>query len=309
MKNIKSEQGFALLNSLIFLLFLGLMAITLVVLIIADSRMQTINMDEPRAFYAAQSGIEYALRGIFEQAPLHNSLSFLNGYREILDTGSGSRARITIYTFGTDSLAIESIGISQHYAKTVVKSLNYTDVSKFAVYASGSVQFVKTIPSGLIKSHAKHMPKFDEDELRDMAKPTQYYPGDLIINTKYFFTKHISFVENNLTFGESAWLNSGNFVIGNRTTIKKSKQLLAATLGNIFMPHSGSYFLSEVQPLWRELDGGLIVNGNVKGTTVPWWLYRFAVRHNRNIMNRFLKKSLNGGPIVVNKSRWKITKH
>ena len=149
------------------------------------------------------------------------------------------------------------------------------------------------------------MPKFDEDELRNMAKPTQYYPNNLQING-FSFSQNITFVEKKLIFKKFSWINAGNWVVGQRTDIKFSYWPFGVTIGNIYMPFSGAYFYSRVQPLFRVLVGGLIVNGQVKGTSKPWWIYRFGVIHNRNRMNSFLRYSVNGGPIVINNSSWKI---
>lgn len=304
---IAEEDGFTLLNSMVFLFFMGLMAITLVTLVVADLRMQKINMDEPRAFYSAQSGIEYALRGIFETAASYSSLGVYNNYSETLNTGNGTSCTIRIRTIGTDSLEIESTGISNDYARTIVKAINYTDVSKYAIYASGNVRYSYTVPSGRIKKYASHMPKFDVDELRNMAKPTQYYPNNLNING-FTFSRSLTFVEKNLQFKKFSWLNAGNWVVGKRTDIKFSFSPIGITVGNIYMPFQGAYFYSRVQPLFRVLVGGLIVNGDVKGTSNTWWIYRFGVIHNRSRMNALLQYSVNGGPIVINNSSWKIKK-
>lgn len=313
-KKFKEEKGFTLINTLIFLMFLGLMGITLVTLVVADIRMQTLNMDEPRAFYAAQSGVEYTLRGIFEQAASHSTLGFLNNYTETLNTGNGTSCTIKILVSsssnGTDNLQIKATGKSNNVLRAVVKTINVTDVSKYAIYTTGTVSHVSTLPGGKIKQHATTMPFFDYDQLRDMAKPTQYYPHSLTLSS-FTFSNNITFVEDDLTFSKFAWLNTGNFVVGKNTLIKHSSALLGWTGGNIFMPFSGADFHSEKQPFLRFLNGGLIVNGDISAVRghFLWFSWNsLQVIYNRNRMNNYLLNySLNGGPIVVNSSNWKIS--
>ncbi len=303
---IKDQKGFALLNTLIFVMFLGIMGATLVTLVVADLRSQTININASRAFYAAQSGIEYAIRGIMEASGKYSSLGVLHNYSEEIATGPGTKAKITIKLIGLDSLQISSVGFSEQYSMTVTKRLKYSDVSRYAVYATGSVRYVRTIPNGRIKTFAEDMPLFDHDLLKNMAKPTQYFPGNLILNHPFTFKKSITYVEKNLVFGKFNWFNFGNFVVGRSTLIKKSWWPFGMTFGNIYLYGENSRFISEWQYLPRILSGGMFVNGDVLGTTKPHHFYRFIVFHNRDRIKKLMKYSVNGGPLVVHNSTWEV---
>ena len=105
-KQFQKEDGFGLLNTLMVVVALGLMGGTLVILLISDLRMQVLNVERSRAFYAANSGIEYAIRGISEFAGHSQHLGNLNHYKETLDTGNGTRCEIAYHLIGKDSLEI-----------------------------------------------------------------------------------------------------------------------------------------------------------------------------------------------------------
>jgi len=302
---IRREEGFALLNTLIFILFLGLMGITLVTLVVSDARMQTVNINESRAFYAAQSGMEYAVRGILETSAKH-SVATLHNYKEKISTGAGTFAQITIRLPKQDSIVVQSVGISQGYARTLIKGMSYSDISDYAVYTSGDMKYVVTIPPKSYKKFAANMPLFDYDELRNLAKPTQYFPGDLVVNHFFNFHRNITFVEKNLIFGTFNWINVGNFVAGRSVLIKTSPWPFGLTFGNIYLPFKGSTFLSQWQIFSRVLSGGLIANGDVTGTTKKWWYYRFIVIRNRSRIKQLMRLSVNGGPLVINHTTWQL---
>ena len=312
-KQFQKEDGFGLLNTLMVVVALGLMGGTLVILLISDLRMQVLNVERSRAFYAANSGIEYAIRGISEFAGHSQHLGNLNHYKETLDTGNGTRCEIAYHLIGKDSLEITSTGFTQTAVHTLKKAINFTNISDYAVYATGKVRYVRVIPehggtnpAHLIKENAKTFPLFDYNALRKLAKPGKYFTNNLTLNGFFYNSRPVTFVEKNLTFGRFNWFNFGNFVVGGRTLIKRSWFPLGFTRGNVLQFTKGKPFISEVQFFWREIYGGLIINGDVIGTTNPHWFYRFAIRQNRAYINNILKYSVNGGPLVFNNSIWQV---
>ena len=124
-KQLKQEDGFGMLNTLIVVMFFGMMGTSLVVLLTSDSRMQAINTERSRAFYSAHSGIEYCIRGICESASRSVGLGILHNYHETLDTGEGTRCEVSIRLLGGDSLEITSTGFTNLAVHTLKKALNY----------------------------------------------------------------------------------------------------------------------------------------------------------------------------------------
>ena len=303
-KILKEEKGFALLNTLFFMMFLGLIGISVTTMVVADAKMQNINLSRPQALYAAQSGMDYAIRGVMEFARTHSSLAGLNYYTETIPAGNGLTADITLKTVGTDSLTIISVGKTQNFSQTITKGLNYVDVSKYAVYASGNVSHVTV--AGSVKKNAQFMPLFDLDELRDIAKPYHYFNGNLTINSPFTFNHSIAFAEGNITFKNWNIINFGSFVSGRN--INLNTNFISMFWGNMYLPTHGSSFNALNKYRIYLLTGGIIANGDVIGTRYKvwfWWMNNLNILHSRSRMNAFLKYSVNGGPLVIKNSHWK----
>ncbi len=304
-RKFKSEKGLALLNTLFFVLFLGLMGISITTMVIADVKMQTINMDRPRALYAAQSGIDYSIRGVMEYARTHSSLAGLNFYTETIPAGSGLTAKIKFRTNGSNDLTITSVGKTQNFSQTITKTINYVDVSNYAVYSSGTISKVNV--SGATKENATYMPLFDLDELRDIAKPYHYFSGNLNINSPFSFTHSIAFAEGDINFTNWNIANFGTFVAGGNVNLNTS--LISMFWGNMYLPNSGSSLNALKKYRIYLLSGGAIVNGNITGVEYKVWFWKFKnlnIIHNRATMNNFLQYSVNGGPLVIKNSHWKL---
>ncbi len=303
MKKLQKQEGIILLGLLIFIFFIGLIVSSLLTLLAAEARLQIVEINKRRALYAAQSGIEYAMRTINEFAVKSSTLLPLNNYKEDLNTGNGTHCKITIKTVGKDSLIIKAIGYSKNFTRIIEKQVGYIDVARWAVYATGKVKHINTVPSGRIYSKAKYLPLFDKDELVNLAKPSNYYPSDLYINSIFSITKKITFVEKNLTFGVFNWLNIGNFVVGGDVLIKRSFLLFGITSGTFFQFNANSKFLCEWQFLPRALSGGIITDGDVFGTNKPKFYFRFKVYYNRSKITSLLKYSVNGGPLIYTSTK------
>ena len=302
--SVKDQKGIVLLGLLIFIFFVGLIILRLIKLLTAEATLKVIDINKKRAFYAAQSGIEYAMRSINEYAVNNSALYALNNYREDLNTGVGTHCVIAIRFTGSKSFTITAIGYSQNFARKIEKKVNYIDVAKYAVYATGQVKYVRTIPWNLIYQNAKYMPLFDQDYLIQLAKPNHYYPKDLYIHNIFSFTRDFVYVGRDLTFGVFNWINIGNFVVGRNVRIRSSFGIFGATSGTIYQFKPNSIFLCQWQFIWRAIFGGIITNGNVYGTNIPWMPFRFKVYYNRNKITRLLRYSVNGGPLIYTKSQW-----
>ena len=307
MSNFKKNQdGVILIGLLIFLIFIGMIVTSLLVLLAAESRMQIVELNQKRAQYAAESGIEYAMRAINEHAVKSTYLFPLNNYQEDLNTGNGTHCQIKLKIIYPNKIKIRAIGYSTNYAKVIEKTVEYIDVSQYAVYATGEVKNIRVIPFNRLKAHAKYFPLFDEDELIARAKPNQYYPKDLYISHIFSFIKDVAYIGRNLTFGAFNWLNVGNFAVGGNIRIKSSWLIFGVTSGVMYQFNPNSQFLCEWQFLWRALYGGIITNGDVYGTSKPHWPFRFRVYYHRPKIVNFLKYSVNGGPLIYKSAQIKI---
>ena len=304
-KELKNESGMMLLNILFFILFLGLMGASITTMVIADFKMQSVNLARPKALYAAESGVEYALRGVLEYALTNSSLGGLHGYNETIGTGTGTEAEISLSIIGSDSLLITSIRRTANFSQTITKGINYIDVSNYAIYASGSIREV-AVSGGGTKANATHMPKFDLEELRNRARPLHYFPGNLTIHSPFTFVNDVAFVEKNLMVNNYKFIffsgMIGTFVAGRN--IRLNSTLLSFYNGVFYQPNSGSFKVLGGYRLYY-VDGGLIVNGNVSGKKYFFnTFHNLLVHHNRTHINNFMQYSINGGPLVIFNSRW-----
>ncbi len=296
-----------MIMTLTMIIILGVIAINLTTLVLADTQIQLLNTGTRHAFYAAQSGIEYGVRYALEYAANNSSMSGLDNYEEVLDTGNGTSCTVTIDVGYDADISIVAVGLSQNSVKTIQKTINYINVADYAIYTSGTVRNMRTIPSnGVTLENASIMPKFDLDVLRDEARPSQYFSGNLNLNYPFTFSRSISFVEQNLTFGRFNWANVGSFVVRGDVLIETSYLPLGFTDGVIYQPETGTTFQSEWQLLWRELEGGVISNGDLNGTNRTNLPFRFTIRYNRSRINDLMRYSVNGGPLVITGSQWTI---
>lgn len=304
-KMLKNEQGWALISTLVMMVFLGMLGITLVSIVVADAKMQAINLERPRALYAAQSGVEYAFRGIMEYARSNSSLGGIHNYTETIPAGGGATATITITTIGIDSVEIKSVGHSANFSQTLTKGFSYTDVSDYAVYSTGNVSNVKVFSGGGIKQNAAHMPKFDLDVLRDIARPYRYFTGNLTINSVFTFTSSVAFIEGNLTFSNFNITNFGNFVSGNNITLNTVIILPTYFEGVMYQPNPSQFQALGAYRTYL-IKSGIFVNGNVSGVSYFFNIFKnLNVWYNRTLINNFMQHSVNGGPLIVTNSSWR----
>ncbi len=300
------QRGAVLMSTLVFVVVIGMISLSLISMVVSDTRMQVLNINERQAFYAAQSGVEYAIRRINEWAVANSNLGGLNS-TETLATGNGTTCTVNIATVGSDSITITATGLSQGNGRTVVKGFNYIDVAAWRVYAGGTVTNV--FPTSLIMQNAIHFPIFDINVLRDEAiSNSQYYPGNLTL-TLFSFAQNMIFVEGNLQLNLFLWSSQSTFVTIGNTQI--NPLIFGWVNSNFYMPTIGSTFQCSAPtiPIGNPtLTGGIITRGSVAAyTPISFWFFNssFNVVHDRTrIINNLLQYSVNNGPLVMHTSSW-----
>jgi len=216
--NLKSENGSMLTTILIVVVFIGLLALAAATLTISENKSQVIHAEEQRAFYAAQSGIEYALKQIVSADTLSE------WSEEDLSMGNGSSVDVEVEFVDNNSLRVIATGKSKRYVKTItttVALLDSSDVSRYAVYSAGSVNGIAArdsvggdINPSLVLENAPTFPYFDMDSLRAMAQSQgYYYSEDLTVNPSFSPPSGtVVFVEGNLRFVQGNWDGDVYFV-------------------------------------------------------------------------------------------------
>ncbi len=299
-----------MLATLMFIIFFGLIGITMVTMFVSHRKMQSLDIHQQRAFYAAQSGIEYGLAYLLDYCggtTNSNVVDLDNTTETGVDAGGNTTFDIRINTIGNDSLEIIATGHSGNVVKRVRKALNYIDVSLYAVYTTGTIS--KVTVNGPVKQNAAYMPKFNLDLMRQKAiASSRYYPHDLNVSSVWMFGGEITFAEHNINFGAWNFINYGNFVAGNNITISPSAFPLGAHLGTMIQPVSGTQF-NCLSGGVHWIYGGMIINGNVTGKKFGflWWSYKnLVVSRRRAYMKNLLKYTVNQSPIILYGNTWTI---
>jgi hypothetical protein len=226
-------------------------------------------------------------------------------------------ADVEMQIVGSDKVQISVDGGSGQFKKQLGATITYIDVSEYAVYTAGQVQHVITkkdlfgpnYPS-LTYQNAPVMPIFDLDELRNTSQPFGYYKGDLTINSGFDFpANRMVFVEGDLTFHNIGWYHEGHFTALGNTLLNSSVAQALAYAVTIYQPNPNSNFEAErsVTLLGRNIWGGIIAAGNINGSTgysFPWWMGELRVIYKRATIISFMNNSLNGGPLIIEKTKW-----
>ncbi len=309
---IKNQEGSALIAVVFLLMLIAMMSITMLTITVSDTRMGMLRAEQVRAFYAAQSGLEYGIKRVLLSAP-----DQLHGWSEEINTGNGTTCKVQVVFLGNNRFQVRANGYSQKFVKKLSQTLSYIDVSRYAIYTTGNVSrvvahpwpphgffFISHYPS-LVYAHAPVMPKFDLDELRQLSLPNGYHSGNYVVNSIFHFPPNkFVFVERNLTFQHWNWFGWGHFVARGWVKFKSPWLPFSATFGTVYQPTPGKRLTSQISLFRRSLIGGVISNGNVRGAP---WLFgssNLYVFHHRNTMIRFLRHSVNESPLVFRQSRW-----
>jgi len=309
---IKREEGSALIAVVFLMMLIAMMSVTMLTITVSDTRMGMLHAEQRRAFYAAQSGLEYGIKRVLLSDPTH-----LYDWMEEIDTGNETTCKVRVEFLSHNRFRVTAKGRSSKFVKKLSQTLTYIDVSKYAIYTTGNVSrvvahpwppssifFIPHYPS-LVYTNAPVMPKFDLDELRNLSLPNGYHSGNYVVGSVFHFPPNkFVFVEKNLTFQHWNWFGWGHFVARGRVKFKSAWLPFSATFGTIYQPTPGKRLTSQISLLRRSLIGGVITNGNIQGA--PWLfgssnLYIF---HHRNTMIKFLRHSVNESPLVFTDSRW-----
>ncbi len=310
--HIRDEKGGTLLVIMFFIIFMGAMGASLVTLVVSNARTENIHADELRAFYAAQSGLEYGIRRIME-----SDVTSLFDWTENVDAGDGLHTIVTANFLSGHRVRIQATGYSTRITRRIQRTINYIDVSEYAVYASGSVEYTVTKewpnlfgsndPS-LVYQNAPVMPIFELDELRNLAKPSSYFDGNLVVDNLFNFSpRRITFVEGDLSFVSWNWFNFGNFVSMGDVLFDSAWLPFTTSFGTVYQPVPGKRFVSNRSFFNRSFIGGIISNGDVigssNGATAPFWGKLYVFHHRSTILD-LMSHSLNGGPLLILNNRW-----
>ncbi len=223
--NFKSQHGHVTTTIVSVVLMLSVLGVIVASIVSSDRRGQMFEADEQRAFYAAQSGLEYGIKK-YVADPKEDPDEF-----EIddLDLGDGVTADVAMTKVGSNQVKFTATGKTGGISQTLHTTIFSTDssyVPNYAVYSGKSVfnTVAKSDPEAeangaLIFQNAGAVPYFDLNELRAIAKSTHeddnsyYYDGNLSVTNDFNPPDGtIVFVEGDLSFVNGSWENGVHFV-------------------------------------------------------------------------------------------------
>ncbi len=213
--NLKSQNGNMTTTVVGVIMMLATLGVILATLSSSDSTLQLFQQEEQRAFYAAQSGLEYGLkRYLASDKVTEFTLNDMN-------IGSGVKADISL-TKKNGQVIITSTGKAQKAVKkvqTVISGADSNYIPDYAVFSDSPVSNVVTLDSlngnqnsALLYQNAPTLPKFDLTNLKTLSKKVQkdgnsyYYDGDLTVDESFKPPANtIVYVEGKITFKKGNW--------------------------------------------------------------------------------------------------------
>ncbi len=213
--NLNSQKGNMTTTVVGVIMMLATLGVILATLSSSDSTLQLFQQEEQRAFYAAQSGLEYGLKRYLASDEVQDFTV------SDLTIGSGVSADISLKE-KNGQVIITSTGKAQKAAKTVQTVISGTDsnyIPDYAVFSDSPVSNVVTVDSiggaqntKLLYQNAPTLPKFDLSKLKTLAKKVRqdgnsyYYNGDLTVDEDFDPPPNtIVYVEGKTTFKKGKW--------------------------------------------------------------------------------------------------------
>ncbi len=220
--NLRSQKGNMTTTVVGVIMMLATLGVILATLSSSDSTLQLFQQEEQRAFYAAQSGLEYGLKRYLASDDVNEfTLNDLN-------IGGGVTADIRL-TEKNGRVIITATGKTQKAVKkvqTVISGADSNYIPDYAVFSDSPVSNVVTVDSikgkqnpALLYQNAPTLPKFDLGELKKLSKTTRkdgksyYYDGDLTVDESFNPPPNtIVYAEGKITFKKGKWDGAVYFV-------------------------------------------------------------------------------------------------
>jgi hypothetical protein len=300
MKIEQKEKGFVLISQLYFVIIISIIGSSLLLLLVSVKRLQLNHYTEQKAFYAAQSGCEYAIKKILKM----NLKSKLN-WQETIECGGKNSCKISVSSPKTGIREIHVRGFSGNVSASVTLEILLTDLSEYAVYTNDNPDNVKASPAARSLNNAQAMPYFDLDNLRNNAD-MNYAKGNFQA-ADFSSSKSFNFVDGDLIIAENVVNLEGLFIVTGDIIFKKnfSDKIFSNVL--FYQTGSGNKAIIENTSSHLRINGAFIrqefadgkKNGNKSNTSKFLFM-----EHDPKVVLDFMKYSLNGSPLVIQEKHW-----
>jgi hypothetical protein len=300
------QAGFGLITAIMVTTFFSLLAVIIASYQLTNSQMNGLSASENKAFYIAESGIEYAIA---------QSLHTNNWNWNLDENYAGGSLTIDVKTLIDNNIQISSKGRIGKYGAMHTQLLYLFNYLDYSVFVSGdNLDALGYDDSNRLRFNQEMLPVMNIDSLKRIAvEQNHYYSKDLTINNSSPATDFwsdpadqnkdatIYFVEKDLTISKFNENIGGIFVVFGDVTI----QYIHDIYGVIYMAdekHTGEVTASG----WltsKNLYGGVVGNTDINGGYSLLGL-RLNIYYNSTIQEKFYTYSENTKPYILKKLLW-----
>lgn len=319
--HINNEKGATLIAVIFFVSTLTLAGLVMVHFVQNNSKVIALDAQTARAFYTAQSAVDYAVRKSLNTQNWHWSASnqaIANGAASINVEDS------TIYNYLKDTLQVKVLATSGNASSRQIFRMRLTDISGYAVYISGNLNDVTINDSAgnpnpsLAYDHATELPEIDTYRLKQMAMAQgHYFSGSLSLSNGASYptgadanfyhprpngvpsdTPNVVYIEGNLEVKNSAQI-FGIIVVNGDVVLKNSQKLD----GILFLPSPVSVVQQVDMDNKETVYGGIFGGANVEGNGNT---NKININYRSSYVKKFFSSyAINGLPYITIWRNWK----
>ena len=317
-----NEKGATLIAVIFFVTTITIAGLVMVNFVQNNSKVIAVDAQTARAFYTAQSAIDYAVRKSLNTNNWHWSAAnqtIANGTATIYAEDS------TVYGYLKDTLQIKVVATSGNASSRQTYRMRLTDISGLAVYISGDLNGVTINDSAgnsnpsLACDHAAELPDLDTYRMKQMAiAQGHYFNGSVSISNGASYptgsdanfyhprpngvpsdTPNVVYIEGNLEVKNSGQV-FGIIVVCGDVTLKNSQKLE----GVLYLPSPVSVVQQDVDLYNKEsVYGGIFGGANVEGLGND---SKINVYYRASYIKKFFSNyAVNGLPYITFWRNWK----
>lgn len=321
-QQIKNEKGATLIAVIFFVSTLTIAGLVMVNFVQNNSKVVALDAQSARAFYTAQSAVEYAVQKSLNTKNWHwtaSNQAIANGSATINVEDS------TIYNYLKDTLQVKVLATSGNASSRQIFRMRLSDISGYAVYISGNLNDVTINDSAgnpnpsLAYDHATELPEIDTYRLKQMAMAQgHYFSGSLSLSNGVSYptgadanfyhprpndvpsdTPNVVYIEGNLEVKNSAQI-FGIVVVNGDVALKNSQKLE----GILYLPSPVSVVQQDVDLHNKEsIYGGIFGGANVEGLGNAG---KINVYYRASYIKKFFSSyAINGLPYITIWRNWK----
>jgi hypothetical protein len=301
-----SEEGIGLVAVIIIITIFTTLAIIVSSYLWTNNKMNGFMASQKKAFYIAESGIDFAIRKSLDTANWDWSQSGNYG---------GGNISVTISSLGDDSVRISSVSQVGEYGKKHTADLSVINLMDYSVYITGTnLNVLGYDLLDHLRFNTNVQPVLDLDSLKAVAQAQGHYdPNNLTISngtprTRFWSNPGdhsqdatIHYIEGNLTISKSNDPMGGIFVVKGNVTLKDIQDLY----GVIYMANDSQTktVAGKNKFTKRRIYGGIVGKCDLNGGS-GFYGPRISVYYNATVLSKFYTYAVHPEPVILEKLLW-----